>query len=160
MERLADIFQRVSAQLYRTHTVLYTAKNYIQTTGQPTHSTPPRLSSAKYKMVNEEFQYMLQLGIIRSSKSPWSSPLYMVPKADSSAWRPCGDFRRLNASTVRDCYPIPHIHDFAVGLQSMKIFARLDLRRTTKSPSKKAIYERLLSPPLTVYSNSLECRLV
>lgn len=50
----------------------------------------------------------------------------MVPRVDSSACRPCGDLRRLNASTLPDCYTIPHIHDIAVGLQGMHIFTSLD----------------------------------
>ena len=51
----------------------------------------------------------------------------MVQKPDIGAWRPCEDFRKLNAKTVRDRYPIPHLHDFAIGLQGTTIFTKLDL---------------------------------
>lgn len=51
----------------------------------------------------------------------------MMLKADSSAWYPYGDFRRLNDSIVCDRYPIPHIHDFAMELQGRHISTKLDL---------------------------------
>lgn len=52
---------------------------------------------------------MLQLEMIRPSKSNWSSSLHMVLKADSSAWWLCGDSRELNVSLVRDCNRISHL---------------------------------------------------
>ena len=71
---------------------------------------------------------MEQMGIIRSSDSPWSSPLHVVPKSDGS-WKPCGDYRRLNVATRDDRYPLPHIHNFNSRLAGMEVFLVVDLVR-------------------------------
>ena len=51
----------------------------------------------------------------------------MVQKPDTGAWRSCWDFRNLNAKTVPDRHPIPHLYDFAIGLQGTTIFTKLGL---------------------------------
>ncbi|GFV68704.1 uncharacterized protein TNCV_821671 [Trichonephila clavipes] len=52
--------------------------NYIETTGPPIHSKRRRLSPKIYEAVKHEFQFMLEQGICRPSKSPRSSPLHVV----------------------------------------------------------------------------------
>ena len=69
---------------------------------------------------------MEQAGIIRRSNSPWASPLHLVSKS-SGGWRPCGDYRLLNAMTIDDRYPLPHVQDFNSQLFGAKIFSKVDL---------------------------------
>ena len=102
--------------------------HHIVTEGPPVHAKARRLHPEKLLIAKEQFQTMVDLGIARRSKSPYSSPLHVAPKP-GGGWRPCGDFRKLNDKTLDDRYPIPRIHDFTSNLDGCVIFSKIDLVR-------------------------------
>ena len=67
----------------------------------------------------------LHRGVIEPSNSPWSFPLVAAPKKNGKI-RWCVDYRRLNAVTRKDNYPLPHIEDNIARLSKAKVFSCLD----------------------------------
>ena len=102
--------------------------HHIETNGSnPVYCKRRQLAGAKLEAARAEFKSLQDSGIIRPSKSPWSSPLHLVPKKDPGEWRPCGDYRLLNNATKPDRYPIPHMKDVSLKIHGMKVFSKIDL---------------------------------
>uniref|UniRef100_A0A9J7ZJ87 Gypsy retrotransposon integrase-like protein 1 n=1 Tax=Cyprinus carpio carpio TaxID=630221 RepID=A0A9J7ZJ87_CYPCA len=83
---------------------------------------PPTL----YPELRTLLQGMLDSGVVRESSSPWAAPVVLVKKKDGS-WRFCVDYRKLNAVTHKDAYPLPRIEESLTGLKGAQWYSTLDL---------------------------------
>ena len=119
---------------------------------RPTNAKPRRLFGPKLEAAQNEINTMLRLGIIRRSCSDWASPLHVVPKGEGS-FRPCGDFRHLNACTIPDKYPVPHLQDFCRDLKGKRVFSKIDLTRAFHQIplSKEAIPKTAITTPFGLF---------
>jgi hypothetical protein len=70
----------------------------------------------------------LAKGFIVNSKAPFASSVLFVRKADGSL-RFCIDYRKLNAITKKNRYPLPLIDETLACLAKAKIFTKLDIRQ-------------------------------
>jgi hypothetical protein len=90
-----------------------------------------RLPEAQEREVDTQVSELLQDGIITESKSPWISPLLVVPKnKDASGekkWRLVMDFRKLNKNSVGDAFPLPDIAEILDKLGGSKYFSCLGM---------------------------------
>ena len=116
----------ISAPDYSSMPLDGETKHVIETDCSLIYSKHRPLNPTKYDIAKREFDALLSMNIIRPSNSPWASPLHMVKKSNG-LWRPCGDYRRLNAATVVDRYAVPNMQHIHHKLHGAKIFSTLDL---------------------------------
>ena len=117
-------------------------KHIIRTTSEvPLFQTPYRRPKHHDEIIESEVEKMKKYGIIRDSKSPWSSQPVLNKKPDNT-YRFCIDYKPLNALTVTDKFPIPRIDDIIDNLSGSVYFSnivRMDTgnRRCMRTQLKK-----------------------
>ena len=123
MEEFAHLFALDSGELERTTATSHS----IDTADHPPARQPPRRIPFSLRgKVYELVQDMLVQGVIVPSTNPWASPIVLVAKKDGTT-RFCVDYRKLNAITKLDVYPLPVIDDSLDLLADTKFFSTLDL---------------------------------
>lgn len=93
---------------------------------KPIKQCPYRLHPLKRNIVQEEVRYMLDHDLIEPSCSPWSSPVVLVKK-EGGQHRLCFDYRKVNAVTKTDSFPLPRVEDCIDRVGSAKFITKLDL---------------------------------
>ncbi|KAG1941393.1 interleukin-1 receptor accessory protein-like 1-A [Pimephales promelas] len=128
LQRLLGEFMDIFAAREEDCTRTALVQHHIDTgPAAPIRLRPHRLPLAKRQAAEEMIREMAANGIIEPSDSPWAAPMVMVRKK-TGAWRPCVDFRRLNAVTRKDSYPLPRIDDALDYVAGSCWFSSLDLR--------------------------------
>jgi Reverse transcriptase (RNA-dependent DNA polymerase). len=87
---------------------------------------PYKLGPAQQDAVREIVDELLEAKIIRPSRSPFASPVLLVPKK-TGGYRMCVDYRALNENTIPQRYPLPLIQDQIARLRGAKFFTSLDM---------------------------------
>jgi len=87
---------------------------------------PYRYNLAQKTEIEQQIREMLDKGWIQTSTSPYSSPVLLVRKKMGD-WCLCVDFRRLNALTIKNKYPLLIIEELLEELQGATWFTTLDL---------------------------------
>jgi hypothetical protein len=111
---------------------------------KPSRETQRRLNPNLREVVKKEVIKWLDAGIIYPiSDSAWVSPTQVVPKKSGiqvikdeqgeqiatrpvTGWRVCIDYRKLNAATSKDHFPLPFIDQIIEKLAGQKYYCFLD----------------------------------
>lgn len=104
-----------------------TVRHEVNTTDDVPVSQPYRRIPPNQLMeVKAHIHKLLEQGVIKPSHSAYASPIVLARKKDGSL-RMCVDYRRLNAKTVRDSFPLPRIEETLDSMKDAKFFSTLDL---------------------------------
>ena len=76
--------------------------------------------------VNEEIDKLLKIGFIRPVKrATWLSPIIVVHKKNGKI-RVCVDYRKLNAVTITNAFPLPFTDCVLDAVTGQKLYSFLD----------------------------------
>lgn len=112
-------------------------------------------------------QAFVATGNLSAIVTSGSSYLPMVCKG-SNDWRPCEDYRRLNAIYHLTDIPIPPIHDFSMRLDGCNIFSKIDLVRAChismaeediQNTALKVPFALLISQTFKMFINQFFCEM-
>ncbi|RVX14638.1 Retrovirus-related Pol polyprotein from transposon 297 [Vitis vinifera] len=117
---------------------------YMEEETKPIRQLQRKLNPHLQEVVRAEVLKLLQAGIIYPiSDSPWVSPTQVVPKKSgitvvknekgeeittrlTSGWRVCIDYRKLNAVTKKDHFPLPFIDQVLERVYGHPFYCFLD----------------------------------
>jgi hypothetical protein len=92
----------------------------------PLAKAPYKMSPVELKELKIQLQGLLGKGYIRPSTSPWGCSVLFVEKKDKEL-RLCVDYGPLNAVTIKNKYPLPHIDILFDQLARAQVFSKIDL---------------------------------
>lgn len=146
--KYSDIFYLEGDRLTCTNSIRHEIRTKVDT---PVNVKSYRFPECHKEEVSRQVQEMLNQKIIRPSVSPWSAPIWVVPKKPDASgkvkWRIVIDYRKLNEITIGDAYPIPNINEILDQLGHSKYFTTLDLASSFHQVSVKDSDKTAFSVP-------------
>src|SRR5882762_4244482 len=99
-------------------------KDASKTINTRTYTSPRKYKAAWAELIQQH----LDAGRIRPSNSAHASPAFLVPKSDPTVLpRWVNDYCQLNANTVLDAFPLPHVDDILADCAKGRIWSKMDM---------------------------------
>lgn len=123
-----DIFHCEDVPLTFTNATKHEIKLTDET---PIHAKTYRYPEVHKKEIKDQISKLLDQKIIQNSDSPWSAPIWVVPKkldqSGKQKWRMVVDYRKLNDKTIDNKFPLPCITEILDKIGKSQYFTTLDL---------------------------------
>jgi hypothetical protein len=100
------------------------AKIRMKPEAQPVSVPMYGASPAKRQVIDEQMDKWIKQEVIEPSKSPWSAPVVIAYRNGKPRF--CVDYRKLNAMTVPDEFPIPRQKEILQALSGSQVLSALD----------------------------------
>jgi hypothetical protein len=122
-----DVFSKQESDILPPHRA-YDHK--IELEGPNTLGFSPlyKMNETELRTVKQYIVDNLHKGFIEHSQSPFAAPILFVKKPNGSL-RFCVDYRKLNALTKKDRYPLPLIDETLARIGTAQVFTKLDIRQ-------------------------------
>jgi hypothetical protein len=122
-----DVFSKAASDTLPPHRP-YDHKIQLETDNTLGYSPLYQQSVDELLATKKYLEENLHKGFIETSQAPFASPILFVKKANGGL-RFCIDYRKLNAITRKDRYPLPLIDETLARLGKARIFTKLDIRQ-------------------------------
>ena len=126
-KEFADVFSKELSDILAPHRP-YDHK--IELEGNPKLTFSPLYKNTEEELIAAK-KYItenLNKGFIAPSQAPFASPILFARRSDG-ALRFCVDYRKLNAATKKNQYPLPLIDELLQRLKRAKIFTKIDIHQ-------------------------------
>ncbi|SAL96908.1 hypothetical protein [Absidia glauca] len=125
LSEFQDVFDWHNDRMGRT--TLLDHEILLKENTPPIRHRPYRMAPVEQEYLKKELDRLCDLGIIKPANTPFTAPIILVKKKNGD-YRMVVDYRKLNAQTKVDAYPLPKIDDLIDELGNSRIFSALDLR--------------------------------
>lgn len=95
-------------------------KDGVEPVSVPMYASSP----AKREVIDAQLATWFEQGVIEPSQSPWGAPVVIVYRNGKARF--CVDYRKLNALTVPDEFPLPRQTEILSALSGAQVLSSLD----------------------------------
>ena len=123
LEGLRTVFGRTQGDVGRANVSPHVIELYNHS---PIWQKPRRFAEPVNREIEEQCGELLSMDIIEPSSSRYSSPIVPIRKKDGQL-RLCVDYRKINAVTVKDKFPMPNLADSIYATHDINFYTKLDM---------------------------------